>query len=142
VRFWDASALVPTFIEEPSSAKVRNWHGFDPGITTWMMTLVEVLSAIARKKRERPELASLWNRAILDVLDAASGWVQISDAVATRLHAQRIVMDYPLRTADALQLGAALVAAEGDPGSLQLVTLDRRLADAAQREGFPVIGAI
>lgn len=141
MRFWDASALVPTFIEEPSSAEVRNWHGFDPGITAWMMTVVEVLSAIARKKRERPELASLWNRAILDVRDAAAGWVQISDAVAARLHAERIVMDYPLRTADALQLGAAIVAADGDPQSLELVTLDRRLAEAARREGFPVLGA-
>ncbi|MGC1192176.1 MAG: type II toxin-antitoxin system VapC family toxin, partial [Candidatus Binatus sp.] len=106
-----------------------------------MMTVVEVLSAIARKKRERPELASLWNRAILDVRDAAAGWVQISDAVAARLHAERIVMDYPLRTADALQLGAAIVAADGDPQSLELVTLDRRLAEAARREGFPVLGA-
>ena len=50
-------------------------------------------------------------------------------------------MDHPLRTADALQLGAALVAADGDPQSLELVTLDRRLADAARREGFPVLGA-
>jgi predicted nucleic acid-binding protein len=140
VRFWDASALVPTFIEEPSSAEVRTWYGIDPNVTTWMMTLVEVLSAIARKKRERPELASQWNRAIVDVREAVSGWVQISDAVATRINALRIVMDYPLRTADALQLGAALVAADGDPQSLELVTLDRRLAEAARREGFSVLG--
>jgi predicted nucleic acid-binding protein len=139
VRFWDASALVPTFIEEPSSAEVRSWYEFDPGVTTWMMTLVEVLSAIARKKRELPGQASLWNRAMLDVRDAVSGWVQISDAIATRRHAERIVMDYPLRAADALQLGAALVAADGDPGSLELITLDRRLAEAARREGFPVL---
>ncbi|MGB3551121.1 MAG: hypothetical protein WA993_10545 [Candidatus Binatus sp.] len=50
-------------------------------------------------------------------------------------------MDHSLRAADALQLGAALVAADGDPQSLELVTLDRRLADAARREGFPVLGA-
>jgi predicted nucleic acid-binding protein len=50
-------------------------------------------------------------------------------------------MDHPLRAADALQLGAALFAADGDPQSLELVTLDRRLADAARREGFPVLGA-
>jgi predicted nucleic acid-binding protein len=49
-------------------------------------------------------------------------------------------MDHPLRAADALQLGAAIVAAEGDPSSLELVTLDHRLAEAAQREGFPVLG--
>jgi len=33
-----------------------------------------------------------------------------------------------------------LKAAEGDPTNLELVTLDRNLADAAEREGFAVLG--
>jgi len=106
-----------------------------------MMTRVEVISAIARKKREQPDLVALWNRAVRDVNEMALRWVEIWDAAATRIHAERIVMDYPLRAADALQLGAALIAADGDPQSIELVTLDRRLADAARREGFPVLGA-
>lgn len=140
MRFWDASALVPTFIEESSTPEVQSWQAADPRITIWIMTRVEVLSAIARKKREQPELAALWTRAIRDVNEMALRWTEIWDAAATRLHAERIVMDYPLRAADALQLGAAIVAADGDPHSLELVTLDRRLADAARREGFPVLG--
>jgi uncharacterized protein len=44
-----------------------------------------------------------------------------------------------LRAADALQLAAAFVAAEGRPSSLQLVTLDERLADAASKEGFILV---
>lgn len=39
----------------------------------------------------------------------------------------------------ALQLGAAIVAAEDHPATLQLVTLDERLALAAEREGFVVV---
>lgn len=140
MRFWDASALVPTFLEETSTPEVQSWQAADPGVTIWMMTRVEVISAIARKKRERPELAALWNRAIRGVHEAASTWIEISDAIAARLHAERILMDHPLRAADALQLGAALVAADGDPQSLELVTLDRRLAEAARHEGFPVLG--
>jgi len=141
VRYWDASALVPLFIEEASTSEVDGWRAADPGITTWMMTRVEVISGIARRKREWPQLLAGWNRAIREVHEVASRWTEISDAAATRLHAERIVMDYPLRAADALQLGAAIVAADGDPQSLELVTLDRRLADAARREGFPVLGA-
>ena len=140
MRFWDASALVPTFVEENSTSEVQSWQAADPGITIWIMTRVEVLSAIARKKREQPELAALWSRAIRDVNEMASRWTEISDAARTRLHAERIVMDHPLRAADALQLGAALVDADGDPQSLELVTLDRRLGEAARREGFPVLG--
>jgi predicted nucleic acid-binding protein len=141
VRFWDASALVPTFVEESSTPEVQSWQAADPLITIWIMTRVEVISAIARKKREQPDLVAPWTRAIRDVNEMASRWTEISDAVATRLHAERIVMGHPLRAADALQLGAALVAADGEPQSLELVTLDRRLADAARREGFPVLGA-
>jgi uncharacterized protein len=140
VRYWDASALVPLFIKEASTQEVESWRASDSGITTWMMTRVEVVSAVARRKREWPDLAALWSRAFRDVHEVASRWIEISDAVATRLHAERIVMDHPLRAADALQLGAAMVAADGDPQSLELVTLDRRLAEAARREGFPVLG--
>jgi len=141
VRFWDASALVPTFIKESTTQQVQSWQAADAGVTIWMMTRVEVISAIARKKRERPELAALWDNAILDVNGAAATWIEILDAEAARRNAERIVMDYPLRTADALQLGAALLAADGDPQAIEVVTLDRRLADAARREGFPVLGA-
>jgi predicted nucleic acid-binding protein len=140
VRFWDASALVPTFLEEPATAEVQRWQSADPGVVIWMMTRVEVISAIARRKREQPERTVLWQRAIRDFQEAAPTWTEIFDAEAARFHAERIVVDYPLRAADALQLGAALVAADGDPQSLELVTLDRRLAEAARREGFPVLG--
>jgi hypothetical protein len=49
---------------------------------------------------------------------------------------------HPLRAADALQLAAAFVAAERRPHSLQIVTLDERLADAAQKEGFARVDVI
>ena len=140
MRFWDSSALVTLFVKEAATPEVEGWRAADPGITTWMMTRVEVLAAIARKKRERPAMVTLWNRAIREVNEGASRWIEIWDVDATRRHAERIVMDHPLRTADALQLGAAIVAADGEPQSLELVTLDRRLAEAAQREGFPVLG--
>jgi len=43
--------------------------------------------------------------------------------------------------ADALHLAAAFIAADYDPPTLELVTLDDGLAAAAEREGFPVLGA-
>ena len=141
MRFWDSSALVPIFVKEAATLQVEGWRASDPGITTWMMTRVEVLAAIARRKRDRPDLVALWNRVVSDVNEVSLRWIEIYDAVAARLHAERIVMEHALRTADALQLGAALVAADGDPQSLELVTLDRRLAEAARREGFLVLGA-
>jgi len=47
--------------------------------------------------------------------------------------------DGALHAADALQLAAAVAAADDSAAQLPFVTLDTRLALAAQREGFEVI---
>ena len=51
----------------------------------------------------------------------------------------RFLRVHPLRAADALQLAAAFIAADRRPSSLDVVTLDDRLAAAARREGFTLI---
>ena len=43
---------------------------------------------------------------------------------------------HPLKTADALQLAAAVAVAEDEPGLLGFVSFDARLNEAAGREGF------
>ena len=56
-----------------------------------------------------------------------------------RRHAERLVETHPLRAADALQIGAALVVAGADPPTLEFVTLDDQQAQAAEREGLHVL---
>ncbi len=85
-------------------------------------------------------MANSLNAAWEQLLRAHGRWLEVTQWQAVRQHAERVVETYPLRAADALQLGAALVAAEGHPSSLGFVTLDRRLAGAASREGFRVFG--
>jgi predicted nucleic acid-binding protein len=63
----------------------------------------------------------------------------VQPVTAVRQTAIRLLRVHPLRTADALQLGAAIVAAEDHPATLPLGTLDERLAQAAEREGFAVV---
>ena len=52
----------------------------------------------------------------------------------------RFLRVHPLRVADALQLAAAFIAAERRPVSLQVLTLDERLAEAMAKEGFVQVG--
>ena len=66
-------------------------------------------------------------------------WQEIQPAERVRQTANRLLRVHELRAGDALQLGAAITAAEDLPASLTLVTLDDRLARAAEREGFPVV---
>ena len=140
MRFWDSSAIVPLVLVESASARVRNWYRTDSEIIVWTLTRVELLSAIARRRREDSKSNPMLTAARRNIMRAWDGWSEVTNVELVRRHAERLVESYPLRAADALQLGAALMAAEGDPRNLEFVTLDRNLADAAEREGFPVLG--
>lgn len=138
MRFWDSSALVPLLVSEPASLAVVEEYRRDPDILAWWTTDIECASALARLERDgaldRPAMNEALRR--LDLL--ASAWQEIQPASRVRRAALRLLRVHPLRAADALQLGAAVVASENDPPTLALVTLDDRLAQAAEREGFPV----
>ncbi len=140
MRFWDSSALLPLFLPERFTQRAEAWLDSDPRVTIWTLTRVEVLSAISRRRRLEPEAVGLLQIARREVMRSWLNWTEVTDLASVRRHAERIVETHSLRAADALQLGAALAAAEGDPSTLGFVTLDRRLAEAAEREGFPVFG--
>jgi len=56
-----------------------------------------------------------------------------------RDRALRLVATHALRAADAMQLGAALVAVADRPGGHAFVCVDHRLRDAGLREGFHLL---
>lgn len=140
MRFWDSSALAPLFLIERPSSQVRAWYRMDPDVTVWSLSRVELFSAIARRRREDRQSPEPYRAARAQIIRVWDEWSVVDAYQAVLQQAERTIELYPLRAADALQLGAALVAADGDPASLEFVTLDRRLADAASREGFPILG--
>jgi predicted nucleic acid-binding protein len=71
----------------------------------------------------------------------AATWHEVQPLDLLRETALRLLRVHELRAADALQLAAAVIASEGRAGSLPFVCLDERLAAAAEREGFPVLGS-
>jgi len=70
----------------------------------------------------------------------SAGWHEVDPSDEIRETAARFLRVHALRAADALQLAAAFAAAERRPASLEIVTLDERLANAARKEGFVVLG--
>jgi len=110
----------------------------DPVMCVWWATEIECVSALARLEREGV-LTDTATAAALERLDLlAEAWNEVQPVVSVRGAARRLLRVHALRPADALQLGAAVVVAEGVPSSLDIVTLDDRLAAAARREGFTV----
>jgi uncharacterized protein len=141
VKFWDSSAIVPLLVEQPSTAKMQALAADDPLLLVWWGTAVECASALARLTREAALDNAAANLAFMRLAQLTAGWQEVEAGDLVRETGIRLLRVHPLRGADALQLAAAFVAAEGRSSSLDFVTLDDRLAIAAQKEGFPVIGA-
>jgi predicted nucleic acid-binding protein len=139
VRFWDSSAVVPLLVGESTSAATLREYELDPEVLAWWGTEPECVSALARLERE----GSLRGRSMVDALRRLDGISlalrEIQPTATVRRIAIRLLRVHPLTATDALQLAAAIAAAEGQPGTLPFVTLDDRLGQAAEREGFPVV---
>ena len=141
MRFWDTSAIVPTLVDEPGSARMRELADDGTPIAVWWATRVECRSAIARRIRIAPADTQRAEQALETLRTAVSAWLEIPPAERLRDDAGRLVRVHDLRAADAFQLAAARAVSDDHPETLPFVTLDERLALAASREGFPVLGS-
>jgi uncharacterized protein len=139
VKFWDASAIVPLLVAEASTRRLQAIAARHSEMLVWWGSEVECVSALARLERD----GALDPRAAIHALKRlrrlSAGWHEIDPSDAVREAAARFLRVHPLRAADALQLAAAFLGSERRPTSLEVVTLDDRLATAARKEGFAVI---
>ena len=142
VKFWDTSALVPLLVGQPSTQAVGGEFAADPDVVVWWATGVECMSALARLEREQVLDGEEMTLAIGRLDGLAASWREIQPGAPMRRTASRLLRTHSLRAADAFLLAAARAASEDRPETLSLVTLDDRLALAAQREGFDVIRPI
>jgi len=136
MRFWDASAVVALLAEQAAQPRMRELLKEDAEILAWWGTPVEIASALARRERERLLTAEQVAAGLRAARQLANSWHEIVPSDAVRRGAERLLRVHPLRAADSLQLAAALIGADHDPGTLEIVCLDERLTDAARREGF------
>ena len=135
MRFWDTSAIAPLLLGEAATAMTLQVLAEDPDQCVWWGTSVGCASALARVERGGGDIEEAFER-----LDGfALAWREVEPTSAVRRTATRLLRTHSLRPADALQLSAAIQAAEGAPRSLPFVTADAKLAEAAAREGFPVV---
>lgn len=135
MRFWDSSAIVPLLLDQPASDRARALIEDDSDVVAWWGTTVECASAVARLRREG-RLDTSEEAAALRILDRLRrGWYEVLPGDSVRAQALRVLRLHPLRSADAMQLAAALEWS-GTPARGVLVTFDDRLAESAELEGF------
>src|SRR2546428_3620100 len=115
VRFWDTSALIALVVAERATARAERWLREDPDVVVWTLARVELLSALARRRREEPRSAPHLLEARREILKAWERWSEVTAVEIARRYAQRVVETHSIRAADALLIGPAGLAAEDNP---------------------------
>lgn len=141
MKFWDASAIVPLLVAEESTRRLQTLAAEDTAMLVWWGSTVECTSALARLERDGALNVRAMALALERLRQLSAGWHEVDPSDEIRETAARFLRVHPLRAADALQLAAAFAAAERRPASLEIVTLDERLANAARKEGFAVVNS-
>ena len=139
MRFWDSSATVPLIFREQTSESLNALLAEDVEMVVWWGTRAECAVTISRLRRAvmLVEESEQETRAALDGL--AANWTETGPADDMRLLASLMSKVHPLKTADALQLAAALRWCEGDTSGAGFVCMDGQLRRAALTEGFSVL---
>ncbi len=136
--FWDSSAIVPLLVAEARSSEMTGVLKAGTSPAVWWGAVVECRSAIHRRDRETPFPVGVLDSALRRLERLLEGCDTVPPTEEVRRRAGRLLAVHPLRAADALQLGAALVFSEEEPG-VDFVCLDDRLRKAAAKEGFRVL---
>ena len=157
--FFDSSAIVKRYHYEPGSGWVRSICDprAHPPLYLAQLAQVEVIAALYRTGRREnlhpsfiDSLVSIFERHL--ALSAPSRQSPayrivplaptVTDLAAFLCKRYQNASLHPLRSLDAIQLAAAMLAATASGEELLFVTADTRLAAIAAQEGFTVINPI
>jgi predicted nucleic acid-binding protein len=133
--FWDTSALVPLCVRQSITPRAMALYQMHE-VMVWWATPVEIASALARLVRMKQLDSADWGKARRLAKKLADSWSVIQHSDKLRTKATDLVERYDLRTADSLQLAAALEWCEDTPQGRVFLTSDQRLRDAALLSGF------
>ena len=142
IIYLDTSAFVKLVIDEDGADLARGWFDEASMATSSVITFPEACSALVRRAgrtRAHEGLLGEW----LSELDAR--WTRTARVRVDERVAGRLAIEHGLRGMDAVQLGAAFAVRErararSRTAVVSVAAFDRRLLEAAEREGFAILG--
>jgi uncharacterized protein len=133
ITYFDTSSLLKFIIKEIGSEENLNIWNFSDEKVCSQLTRTEMHSALMRKVREGSISASAM-RARLNAMDKLFADVVLVDITSEVIDAScELVKEFPLKSADAIQLATALIV-RADLFS----SSDKRLCAAASESGIAV----
>ncbi|MCI0412269.1 type II toxin-antitoxin system VapC family toxin [bacterium] len=136
--FWDTSSLLPLLCRDRFSSRSRELLRRYSTIIAWWGTPVEIHAAFFRLQRDGRMTASGVENALELFAGLRLRWREILPVDRVRQLAEESCRRHTIRSADALQLGAALVWCNEQPKGRNFICFDNRLLEAARATGFTV----
>ena len=133
----DSSALAKLYLPEPESDAFDALLRGRRDLMISELSITEVLSAVARRKREGMLDSRSANQIKTALLADATRLRRLDLSPTVHRQAERLLLStgtIPLRTLDALHISLAMSG-----GATSLVTFDLRMAEAANLHGLQVI---
>jgi len=145
ILYLDTSALVKLIVPEERSSDAVAWFAGADLTATSVITYAEACSALGqndRRRKSRTSCLGQW-RAGLD-----EHWRDVIKVPVTERVSGELALEHALRGMDAIQLAAAVGlrgelrgrAAGRRVQDVVFAAFDRRLLEAAEREGFATLG--
>lgn len=148
IIYLDSSALLKLIFVEDRDTEVREWFSTSQLAATSIITYAEACAAMSRRTRAAKAQAS-------DIAGVVDQWVADLDDLMSHLFclmvvgrdAGRLALEHGLRGMDAIHLSAAVdlrerFAAQRLTEQVTFASFDRRLLEAAEREGFATLGGL
>jgi hypothetical protein len=137
IRFFDTSALVKRYVDEPGSRMVRESLRLHAAVVA-RVTLAEAAAAVARAARLGAITEDQRDRILARLPEdfAQLQVVEVRPALVARV--PTLVVRHPLRAYDAIQLASASVVRQTGI-AVEVWCADGDLAAAARTEGFRVV---
>jgi hypothetical protein len=135
IGYFDASALVKRYVEEADSAVVRRLVD-ECLVCTSRLSEVEIASAIVRRTREGSIAQADRDRALSTLSEDMQSFYVVELFPEIARAARGLLLRYPLRAADAVQLASSTHVREGADAGVLFVAFDRRLNEAAVEQGL------
>jgi hypothetical protein len=145
IYYADTSALLKRYVQEVGSPWLIALVAPEqhPLVIASKLTIVEMTSAFARRRRENTITGAMYdevNQAFLDDCRAQYQLVDVDDSIIAR--AQELLDSHPLRAYDAMHLATALIVNQFYVNTYQrpltFLCADDRLNVAASAEGLAV----
>lgn len=139
MSYWDASAIAPLCVVEPSTDEMWELLSINGTMITWWGTYLELADAVVRQAREEA-LSESEVQGSLEVLEQLrETWIEIGCSPRLQRNAVKNMRIHGLSMDRAIQLAAAQIPVGSvHAGAYTFVSLDPALRSAALLEGFKV----